>query len=698
MLLSACDDVLVRAENIMDLLQELCRLVVDVGGYRMVWVGYRVNDANKSVQSVAHAGFEQGYLEAAGITWDAESPRGQGPVALAIRNGQPQVVQDVQHDPRFAPWKSEALARGYSSIVCLPLTIDGETIGAVNIYASDSQNFLEDEIHLLMELAGNLAYGVRSLRLEEEKHRALEHLQASEKRLSQAFNVSPDAIVIISLKDERIIDMNERFVGFSGYSRAELMDKSSLELGLCGDRAKRDEVLALLRQQGSLRDFETPFISRDGEIHIVLLSAEVTQINNVPCMLSVLHDITARKQAELELLRAKEAAETANRAKSEFLSRMSHELRTPLNAILGFGQLLESDMEEPLTVSQTENVEQITKAGWHLLELVNEVLDLSRIEAGKMQMNLNDLLLAEVVQDSIDLIAPLAAEHGIQIIDEITPCMIHYVHADHTRLKQVMLNYLSNAVKYNSKGGEITLKCEQMPDGKLRVSVSDTGPGIPDSKLEELFMPFSRLDADDTEVQGTGVGLAVVKRLVELMGGSVGVSSEVGRGSTFWVEMNEVFPDAVEVGGGVMMEEGADKGGYRNAAQTRNVLYVEDNKANADLVDSIIKRRRPNIRLVCIRSAEEALEKALSECPDLILMDLNLPGINGLDALELMHEFDELRDVPVIAMSADAIPEQIEKCLAAGFRNYLTKPFDVDQFLSIVDNALNSARERLEVI
>ena len=229
----------------MDMMQEVCRLVVDVGGYRMAWVGYRVDDADKSVQPVAHAGFEQGYLDTARITWDAESPRGLGPVALAIRAGQPQVVQDVQHDPCFVPWKNEALERGYGSIVALPLTIDGETIGAVNIYASESQAFLEDEIHLLMELAGNLAYGVRSLRLEEEKHRALEHLQASEKRLSQAFNVSPDAIVIISLKDEHIVDMNERFVRFSGYSRAELMGKSSLELGLCGDRAKREKVLAL---------------------------------------------------------------------------------------------------------------------------------------------------------------------------------------------------------------------------------------------------------------------------------------------------------------------------------------------------------------------------------------------------------------------------------------------------------------------
>ncbi|MDP2786050.1 MAG: HAMP domain-containing sensor histidine kinase, partial [Sulfurimicrobium sp.] len=222
------------------------------------------------------------------------------------------------------------------------------------------------------------------------------------------------------------------------------------------------------------------------------------------------------------------------------------ELRTPLNAILGFGQLLESDTQEPLTISQLENVEQITKAGWHLLELVNEVLDLARIEAGKMQVQMTDLLLAEVVRECIGLITPLAAERRILINDEISPCMTHHVRANHTRLKQVLLNYLSNAVKYNRQGGEISLKCEQIPGGLLRVSVSDTGPGIPDSMLDELFLPFNRLDADDTDVQGTGVGLAIVKRMMELMGGSVGVSSVVGRGSTFWVDMHEVFPGVEE--------------------------------------------------------------------------------------------------------------------------------------------------------
>jgi hypothetical protein len=432
----------------------------------------------------------------------------------------------------------------------------------------------------------------------------------------------------------------------------------------------------------------------------VLVSAEITEINGRSCMLSVLHDITARKLAEMELLHAKETAETANRSKSEFLSRMSHELRTPLNAILGFGQLLESDPIEPLTPSQTENVEQIIRAGWHLLELVNEVLDLSRIEAGKMLLNLADVRLAEVTEECIGLITPQALERHIKIRDEISTCLQHDVRADRTRLKQAILNYLSNAVKYNRPGGEISLNCEQRPGGLLRISVSDTGPGIPADKQGQLFLPFNRLDADKTDVQGAGVGLAVVKRLVELMDGSVGVESEVGRGTTFWLELPETSGGEIEAENEIPTEAAVNacSTGSGSAGLAKTVLYVEDNPANRDLVSSILRRRRPHLKLLWTASAEEGIEKALSVLPDLILMDINLPGINGLEALELMREFDDLRDVPVVAMSADALPAQIEKCLAAGFSNYLTKPLSVDKFLNVVDLALESAQSRIEAI
>ncbi len=692
MALSACEDLLVRADNILQLLNEVCQIIVSVGGYHMAWVGYRHDDKDKSVEPVALAGFEDNYLQTVHLTW-ADSERGRGPVGTAIRTGRASVIRDVNAS-NLQPWREDAVERGYRSVAALPLLISGETIGSLNVYSSQPQGFQEEEVTLLQELAGNLAYGITMLRMSEEKRRAAEHLRQSETRLKQAFNVSPDAISITSLVDERFVDMNERFVEFSGYERSQLLGNKPLELGLCTDRTKRADMLALLLQRGTLREFEQSFYNRAGDIHTVLVSAEITEINGERCMLSVLHDITQRKLAELDLLRAKEAAETANRAKSEFLSRMSHELRTPLNAILGFGQLLESDPDEVLTTSQAENVDQILKAGWHLLELVNEVLDLARIEAGKMQLHMADVRASEVIEECLDLISPLAAERHILVEDEISACLPHHVRADRIRLKQVMLNYLSNAVKYNRQGGKITLKCEQRPMNILRVNVIDTGPGIPSDRLNQLFEPFNRLNADVTEIQGTGVGLAVAKRLMELMGGSVGANSAVGQGSTFWIEVPEIFPapgEADDPETPVELQVAGNKSVSR-IAEIRTLLLVEDNRPNRDLVVSIIERHRPNLRLICTETAEEGLEKALSEHPDLILMDINLPGISGLDALVLLREFDDLHDIPVIAMSADAMPSRIEKCLLAGFSSYLTKPLSVDNFLNVLDIALESTR------
>lgn len=696
MALSACEELLLRTESILELLNEICHIIVHVGGYRLGWIGYRNYDEGKSIEPVAMDGFDDGYLQTTCLTW-ADSERGRCPVGTAIRTGRPCVLGDV-NEPDFLPWREEALKRGYRSVAALPLVIKGETIGSLNVYSAEPDDFQEEEVTLLQELAGNLAYGMTSLRMGEEKRRAAEQLQQSEDRLHKAFNVSPDSITITSLVDGRFVEMNDRFEQFSGFSRDELLGKTTVESGLCVDPARRDAMIALLNEQGLLHEYEMAFRNRAGEIRIVLISAENINLDGETCMLAVLHDITQRKQEELELIRAKDEAEAANRAKSEFLSRMSHELRTPLNAILGFGQLLESDFETPLTSSQQENVEHIIKAGWHLLELVNEVLDLARIESGKMQFNIVDVLLSDVAEECRDLISPLAAEREISIDDQISPCRTHLVQADRTRLKQVLLNFLSNAVKYNRHGGHIVLACDPLP-GCVRISISDTGVGIPESEMDQLFVVFNRLDADKSEIQGTGIGLAVSKRLIELMGGEVGVSSVVGEGTTFWMDLPENLSHVSENPADVI-EIATDcpvpcKVESLSSGTKRRVLYIEDNPANRALVSNVIRQFRPQLDLVCENSAEEGLQTALSLHPDLILMDINLPGLSGLDALELLAEFDDLRDIPVIAVSADVMPDQIEKCLQAGFLNYVTKPLDVEQFLAALDHALDGVRLRL---
>jgi PAS domain S-box-containing protein len=538
-MLNSCDEALVRIRNEDDLLHEICRICVETGGYRMAWVGFAMEDAVKSVHPAAMAGGGQDYLDKAAISWDAGAERSVGPVGTAIRSGRYCLIQDVSSDLAMQPWRDAARAHGFAAVIALPLFLDDGQVAVLTVYSVVSNGFGSDEVNLLRDLAANLAYGIKSLRLASDNRRAVEGLRESEDRMSKAFNASPDVIAISSLAEGRFISVNEAFTRVSGYLREEAIGRTAVEMGIWFDPEKHAEIIGRLQRQDRLRDVETLFRTKSGEFRVVLLSAEIIELNGERCMLAINHDITNRKRAEQELLRAKEEAEQANRAKSEFLSRMSHELRTPLNAILGFAQLMEDDPGDPLSPSQSESVKHIIQAGWHQLALVNEVLDLARIEAGQMQMHLESVMLGQAVRECIDLVSPLSSERGLKVEDQVSACGECFVWVDLTRFKQVMLNLLSNAIKYNREGGTITLACQRSAPGRRKLSVADTGPGIPADRLEELFVPFSRLDADKSQTQGTGVGLAVAKRLVKLMGGEIGVESRLGEGATFWLDFPE---------------------------------------------------------------------------------------------------------------------------------------------------------------
>ena len=372
----------------------------------------------------------------------------------------------------------------------------------------------------------------------------------------------------------------------------------------------------------------------------------------------------------------------ASRAKSEFLSRMSHELRTPLNAILGFAQLLEMDH---LTSEQQESVAQILKAGRHLLDLINEVLDIARIEAGRLIVSIESVSVKEVIQEGLDLVAPLAVARDIQLKVEAAGLSDRFIFVDRQRLKQVLLNLLSNAVKYNRPGGVVTLSYAEVKGGRLRVNVSDTGLGIPPDRLGQLFTPFERLGAEQTGIEGTGLGLALSKRLVEAMRGTMGVDSTVGRGSTFWVE----FPLSVEEQPATQRgTEGPRPAAVAEAARGAfSVLYIEDNLSNLELIQHLLSRR-PEIKLLSAMQGRLGLDLAREHRPDLILLDVHLPDIPGAEMVRLLREDLKTRNIPVVVVSADALPTQIQRLLAAGARAYLTKPLEVRKFLDVVDQVL----------
>lgn len=491
------------------------------------------------------------------------------------------------------------------------------------------------------------------------------------------------ALVVVMDSDGRVVRFNKACEQVTGFTQAEIKGNHIWDKLIPPEQKENvRQVFAQLAEGHLPGSYENDWLTKGGERRLIAWSNTTLQDQHgATFVIGTGIDITSHRQAENAMIQAKVEAEVANNAKSEFLSRMSHELRTPLNAILGFSQLLESDTGNPLAADQAENVQEILKAGYHLLDLVNEVLDLARIESGSMHCTPEPLHVANALENSINAITPLAQQQEISLISEITDCNQAYVMADSTRLRQVLTNLLSNAVKYNKPEGSILLACEEL-DSAIRITITDTGKGIQPENLAHLFTPFERLGAEFTDVGGTGIGLALSKQLMELMGGDIGVDSTVGQGSTFWIELPKSPPPNIV--------ETADKPPAKNVpadSDKVNILYVEDNPANLKLVKAMLSRY-PDFKLLPAHTAEIGLELARAHKPDVVLMDINLPGMDGYQGLAWLRANAETHHIPVIVVTADAMPQDVERGLNAGFFAYLTKPIDANELLATISLAL----------
>jgi signal transduction histidine kinase/CheY-like chemotaxis protein len=408
---------------------------------------------------------------------------------------------------------------------------------------------------------------------------------------------------------------------------------------------------------------------------------------------SVSTDISKLKLAYESLKLALDQAESANKAKSEFLSSMSHELRTPLNAILGFAQLMDSDPNVDYSQEQKESIRQILSGGNHLLELISQVLDLARIETGNIVVSIEDVLLQDVLQQSLPLAETLARKHNIML--NVTPLDKNVVvRGDATRIKQVLLNLLSNAIKYNLPGGEVTVDCTPSENGNLIVAVSDNGPGIPQDKQDQVFEPFNRLGAEAKDKEGTGIGLTITKQLLELMKGRIGFDSTPGEGTIFWFEIP--LADTSAQGNETASDQaGFAQSDYDDASSNNHlagqVLYIEDNPANVRLMEGFFTHR-PDVKLIVAENAEDGLELALAHSPGLIFLDIGLPGMDGYEAAEILKSDPATNKIPVIAVSAYSSQQDIDRGHKAGFDAYLSKPLVLKNILSELDDRLGAAK------
>ncbi len=497
---------------------------------------------------------------------------------------------------------------------------------------------------------------------------------------------------ILQLDPEgRVVSWNSGAQRIKGYHSEEILGQhlSIFYPREAAESGKPGRDLAAAAADGRFDD-EGWRVRQDGSTFWanVAITAIRDQGGNLRGFAKLTRDLTESRQVEAELTNAKTAAEKANLAKSDFLSSMSHELRTPLNAILGFAQLMESDTPPP-SPSQKASLGQILQAGWYLLDLINEILDLALIESGRLPISIEALSLVEVMLECQEMIDPLAQKRGIGTIFPVfeSPC---FVSADRTRLKQVLINLITNAVKYNKVQGLVVVEVTSPSPTLIRVSVKDTGPGLSSEQLRQLFQPFNRLGQEASTEEGTGIGLVVTKRLIELMGGVIGVESTVGVGSEFWIELFLAESPNLDVGETESMA--MVQLPIASGAPVRTLLYVEDNPANLKLVEQLIARR-PDMRLLSAGEATLGIKLARTHLPAVILLDINLPGISGIEALEMLRKDPTTAHIPVLALSANAVPRDIEKGLAAGFFRYLTKPIKVQEFMIALDVALDFAQK-----
>ncbi len=584
-------------------------------------------------------------------------------------------IANLSTTPGFAVTLFAASGASPVSAISAVIHSDGQLYGTLGALAVETREFNPSEVAFLQTVADLLSTVIASRRHQA----ASREVEARYQRI--AGNTPGMVYQSIRHPDGRITlpFVSEGCRQVCGMEPAQLYAHPNLLNEAIHPEDRPGAIAALQASTDALapHHWEGRLRLPDGDVRwIIVRSRPERQPNGDVYRDGVVIDVTELKRAQEAMRAAKEEAEKANRAKSEFLSRMSHELRTPLNAILGFGQLLAL---ENLPSSQSSSVEQILKGGRHLLDLINEVLDIARIEAGSMDLHLESVDVYDALSAAADFVKPLAKQHGIRIVQRPPPSAPLLVRVDRGRLDQVLFNLLSNAVKYNHEGGRLRLVCRRPDARTVRVLVADTGPGLGPEDIARLFTPFQRLNAAERGIAGTGIGLTISRSLVEAMGGRINVVSSRGKGSIFYLDLPVFSNDPFFL---------PDPGTAEPLPLVRRkILHIDDQSANLSLVERVLDER-PGLGLLTATNARAGLALAREELPDLILLDLHLPDLPGDEIARRLHTETRTRDIPIIVLSADASPSQITRLQGLGVRDYIVKPFKVQALLDAIDAVL----------
>jgi PAS domain S-box-containing protein len=549
----------------------------------------------------------------------------------------------------------------------------GEVVGILSLMNCEPMDVGDEEI-----IKSTIKVFSSKVESELENWQAKSELKKVQDQYEDLYENAPDMFCSVEADTGNVRQCNQTVLKKLGYSKEEIIGHPLRDLYHPDCSEGMEQAFDCFVKYGKVENAELTLKCKDGsKVYVILNVSSVLDENAKPLFSrSVWRDISDIKRAEY--------AEHANNAKSEFLSRMSHELRTPMNAILGFTQLLEVDSENNLTNVQKDNLGRISYAGKHLLDLINEVLDLSQIESGNLELSIEPVDIIPIVDNVISISKTLANEKNISIDYDITPVGNCLVEVDALRFKQVVLNLVSNAIKYNNPNGSVVVFYEKLDSSKIRLGVKDTGRGIADDKKDKIFKPFERFDLNAEAIEGTGIGLTISRQLVELMNGSIDFESVVGKGSLFYVDLplsdkTVLYPQIKELPNPIEDRlKNNDK---------RKILYIDDILSNIQLVEQIFSLNS-KIELISTLTALKGIELAKSENPDLILMDIHMPEMDGLVAFKQLQTISAVNQIPVIALTEDAMDADIKKALAMGFKGYITKPIDVAEFLKTVDKVL----------